>query len=125
MDTNAAPDNDVTRPTAGLAPDLFHAVAARMLDEHPDDERGRMLRSPGLRTAGRFYAFATPTHLIVKLPAERVAALVRDGVGSPCDPRGGRPMREWVGLTPAEAAEALASVREARAFVEQLERRRT
>lgn len=117
MTTSHSPHNDAAPPDAGLSPGLFETVVVRMLAEHPDDERGRMLRSPGLRTAGRFYAFATSTHLVVKLPADRVAALVRDGAGSPCDPRGGHPLREWVRLTPEDAATAIADVRDARAFV--------
>ena len=105
--------------------EMLEVIAGRVLAEHPDDERGRMLHSPGLRTSGRFYAFATSTHLVVKLPAERVAALVADGAGSPCDPRGGHPMREWVLLVPRDTAEAAASVREARAFVAHARRHQT
>lgn len=109
--------HDDDGPAALLAPGLFDEVVDALLAEHPDDEPGRMLRSPGLRADGRFYAFATGTHLMVKLPAERVTGLIRDGHGSPCDPRGGHPMREWVRLTPPDPTTALAYVREARDFV--------
>lgn len=55
-----------------------------------------MLRASGLRTAGRFYAFATPADLVVKLPASRVDELINSGRGLTCSPRPGRPMKEWV-----------------------------
>lgn len=55
-----------------------------------------MLRSSGLKTAGRFYAFATATDLVVKLPSSRVSELIDSGRGLPCSPRPGRPMKEWV-----------------------------
>ena len=40
---------------------------------HPGDEEGRMLHSTGLRTAGKFDAFASGADVIMKLPAARVA----------------------------------------------------
>jgi hypothetical protein len=76
-----------------------------------------MLQSPGLRTGGRFYAFATAEQLIVKLPADRVAELIGSGHGTPCSPRPGRPMREWVCLPDLDEAACLAYVLEAREFV--------
>jgi hypothetical protein len=99
------------------APDLFDEVVTSLRSDHPGDEQGRMLQSPGLKTSGRFYAFATRTHLVVKLPANRVAELIRDGIGLPCDPRGGHPMRHWVRLAPPDPDTAIAYVRDARAFV--------
>jgi hypothetical protein len=90
------------------------AAFAAVLELHPDDEEGRMLRSPGLRTGGRFYAFTSGDEVIVKLPAARVADLVASGAGQPCSPRPGRPMREWVRLP---APDCLPYVLEARAFV--------
>lgn len=95
----------------------FAAVRERVLALHPGDEEGRMLHSTGLRTAGKFYAFASGTDVIVKLPATRVAGLVASGAGSPCETRPGRPMKEWVQLPVVDADSCLASVLEARAFV--------
>lgn len=101
--------------------DLFERVCVRMLREHPGDERGRMLRASGLRTAGSFYAFVgSDDDLIVKLPAERVTALVATGVGRPCQTGRGRPMREWVLLTPRDEASCADFVAEARDFVRRL-----
>ncbi|MGW6144547.1 hypothetical protein [Streptomyces sp. NPDC055140] len=53
---------------------------------------------------------------MVKLPAARVAELIEVGAGRPCAPRPGRPMRQWVRLTPADAELCLAYLTEAREF---------
>jgi hypothetical protein len=95
----------------------FEVVTERVLRDHPEDEPGRMLQSPGLRTDGRFYAFAPVDALVVKLPADRVTALVGAGRGEPCSPRPGRPMREWVRIPAPDEETALSYVLEARAFV--------
>ncbi len=94
----------------------FALIAERLLG---DDgvEQGRMLRATGLKTAGKFFAFATKGELVVKLPAPRVVELIASGAGRPCDPRKGRPMREWVRLTPAGKTTSAAYVIEARNFV--------
>jgi hypothetical protein len=109
---------DPTEPTVTTGPaDAFAEVCERVLTRHPGDDQGRMLRSPGLRTAGKFYAFATGPDVIVKLPAARVAGLVGSGAGRPCEPRRGSPMREWVVLPVADVDSCLAVVLEARGFV--------
>jgi hypothetical protein len=77
-----------------------------------------MLRSVGLKTSGKFYAFTTGDELIVKLPAGRVSDLIARGEGRPCDPRGGTPMREWIRLAPLDLDACAAYVCEARGFVE-------
>jgi hypothetical protein len=53
----------------------------------------------------------------VKLPAFRVAVLIATGEGRVCEPRRGRPMRQWVPLDPAGEGECLAYLREARAYL--------
>lgn len=103
---------------AGPRPaDTFAAVRERVLALHPGDEEGRMLHSTGLRTGGKFYAFASGADVIVKVPAARVAELVASGEGSPCETRPGRPMREWVQLPVVDVDSCLTAVLEARAFV--------
>lgn len=76
-----------------------------------------MLRAPALKTAGTVYAFASGEDLVVKLPAVRVSELIATGTGRPCDPTRGRPMRQWVRLSPADDAVCAAYVRESRRFV--------
>jgi len=87
---------------------------------YPGDEEGRMRRSPGLKTAGKFYAFATATDLVVKLASSRVDALIDGGRGLPCSPRPGRPMKEWVRIPAPDEESCLSYVLEARTFVSAL-----
>ena len=96
---------------------IFERVSEQVLLAHPEDEPGRMLQSPGLKTSGRFYAFATRSDVVVKLPAPRVSELVATGEGTRCEPRKGRPMREWVQVRPADDDACTAYLTEARAFV--------
>jgi hypothetical protein len=96
---------------------VFAVVAERVLALHPEDQAGRMLHSPGLRTGGKFYGFAPHDGLIVKLPAARVTELIDRGLGEACSPRPGRPMREWVQIPAPDEQAALGYLLEARAFV--------
>jgi hypothetical protein len=107
----------VPGPAPGRLDAVFAAAARRLLAEHPDDEQRRMLNAPGLAAGGRFYGFVADVGLTVKLPADRVRALVADGRGLPCSPRPGRPMREWVHLPGLDEEACVAWLREAREFV--------
>ena len=108
---------EVAEKAGSFAEDTFPVAVRRVLAVHPDDETGRMLHAPGLRTAGRFYGFAAGTDLVVKLPEARVAELVDSGLGLPCSPRPGRPMREWVQLPAPDLESCVAHLLEAREFV--------
>jgi hypothetical protein len=82
-------------------------------------ERGRMLASTGLKDtrADKYFAFVSKGDLVVKLPAERVAELVASGEGRVFDAGKGRPMKEWVRLSPSDEAMCVAYMKEAREFV--------
>jgi hypothetical protein len=74
-----------------------------------------------LRFQGKIFAMHVRGALVVKLPAERVDALVRDGEGVHFDANKGTPMREWLSLDPGSslpwlplATEALDFARSAR-----------
>ncbi len=95
----------------------FAAAGDRVRQMHPADEEGRMLHSPGLKANGKFYGFATGADVIVKLPPARVDDLVRRGVGFPCSPRPGRPMKEWVRIAAPDEDACVAYLLEARQFV--------
>ncbi len=95
----------------------FARAVGVLLAEHPEDESGRMLSSPGLRTGGHYYAFCPADGVVLKLPAARVAELVASAEGAPCSPRPGRPMREWVRVDPVDEQTLTAYLREARSFV--------
>lgn len=112
-----APEAPSSRPSPPDAAAVFAEVRDRVLARYLHDDEARMLRSPGLRTAGKFYAFVTGADVMVKLPAPRVAALVASGEGRPCETKPGRAMREWVVLPVVDADSCEATVLEAREFV--------
>jgi hypothetical protein len=97
---------------------LVDGASSRLLRDDPDVERAHMFNSDGLRTRrnGRFFATVSAERLLVKLPARRVAELVTSGEGQPFH-SGGRLMREWVLLQPADEAACAAYVDEAHGFV--------
>ena len=91
----------------------FDAVIARF-DGEPGVERGTNWRSDGLRVNGKIFAMHVNGELVVKLPAERCAALVEAGRAHPFQ-SGKRTMREWVAIGDDEDWVTLAD--EAFAFV--------
>ena len=74
-------------------------------------------RSDGLRIRGKIYAINKEGELILKLPAERVEALIASGTGNAWGPGPGRIMREWVAIPGTRHADWSALASEARAFV--------
>jgi hypothetical protein len=67
--------------------------------EKEKGEGGRKFGSNGLKTKSRLFALFTQGTLVVKLPRERVVALVASRIGKPFDPGHGRLMKEWLTLT--------------------------
>jgi hypothetical protein len=66
---------------------------------------GRKFGKNGLKTkAGQLFALFTQGTLVVKLPRDRVTALVETGVGTPFDPGHGRLMKEWLTVTSPKAS---------------------
>ena len=70
-----------------------------------------------LQVDGRIFAMLSHGRLVLKLPSERVAALLSTGDGLPFDAGKGRPMKEWVALDGRHGDQWLRLAREARAFV--------
>ncbi|GAA4567224.1 hypothetical protein [Planotetraspora kaengkrachanensis] len=81
------------------AEELFWDLAEPMLTD-PAIVRSTMMGLPCLRRDGRFFASVDRRNqaLIVKLSEQRVAQLLRDGIGRPFAPAG-KVFREWVALT--------------------------
>ena len=74
--------------------------------------------SAALKVKQKIFAMLVEGKLVVKLPKQRVAALVISGVGESFDPRhDGRVMKEWVSVAPASDEQWLALSREAMEFV--------
>lgn len=78
---------------------------------------GRIFRSHGLRYGDHFVCFLSGAGLVLKLPAERVAQLVADGIGQPFT-SGARVRDEWVTVPPASASSWLQLADEALRFAE-------
>jgi len=96
------------------AEQMFEAVAAA-LGTIPQVTRktGRGFASGGLFWRGRLFATLRGDHLLLKLPAARVEALIASALAAPFDANKGKPMREWALVGPdgdwaALAEEALA-----------------
>lgn len=80
----------------------FEAVMKAFASD-PRVTSGRMMASLGLKVDGKIFAMLVRGDLVVKLPATRVAELVKAGLGRQFDPRrDGRLMKEWVVLAEGE-----------------------
>ncbi len=74
--------------------------------------------SSALQVGGKIFAMLAGGKLVVKLPRQRVDALVAAGDGERFDPRrDGRLMREWLAVEPTSDVEWLTLAREAMEFV--------
>lgn len=80
--------------------------------------RSTMMGFPCLRVDGKFFASLDRKnkHLLVKLPAERVAQLIGMGSASPFAPAG-RTFREWAAIPSAGSGSWPELLMEAMAFV--------
>ena len=76
-----------------------------------------------LRFQGKIFAMHVRGALVVKLPAERVEALVRAGEGVHFDANKGTPMREWLSLDPGSGQPWLPLATEALDFARSPRRR--
>jgi hypothetical protein len=96
------------------------ANLVRALADEPGVEVGRGRRGFGsgtLQVGGRIFAMVSHGRLVLKLPRERVAALIAAGAGGPFDAGKGKPLAEWLALSEADDATVLDLAREAAAFV--------
>lgn len=93
---------------------LFQAVIETM-GSRPDVTQGRMFGSAVLKAKGKVFSMLVKGNLVVKLPQQRVAAIVASGDGQLFDPGHGRPSKEWVAIQPSDKWVALSE--EARSFV--------
>jgi TfoX/Sxy family transcriptional regulator of competence genes len=77
----------------------------------------RRFGSDALQVHGRIFAMLRGGRLFLKLPRDRVAALLASGAGSPFDAGKGRPMKEWVVLEPRADQQWVPLATEALTFV--------
>ena len=83
----------------------------------PGITAGKMFGSPVLKVGGKVYAMLVKGRLVVKLPRDRVEALMASGLGDPFDPGHGKPSKEWVAIDPAASRRWRSLVNEAREFI--------
>lgn len=76
--------------------------------------------SSTLKIDTRIFAMLMKGKLVVKLPRQRVDALIASGDGQRFDAGRGRAMKEWVTIEPTSEIEWLSLEREAMAFVEDI-----
>jgi len=74
-----------------------------------------------LKVGGRIFAMLVRGALVLKLPRERVDALVASGEGMHFDAGKGKPMREWFVLSPTSTKRWLPLAEEAMDFVQEVE----
>jgi hypothetical protein len=82
-----------------------------------DLPRSKRFGSSELRVNNKIFALLSKGKLVVKLPRQRVDALIASGDGQRFDPGHGRLMKEWLTLEPASAQGWLPLAREAMEFV--------
>lgn len=98
------------------AEELFGSVAETFLGD-PGITGARMFGAQGLKIGGKVFAMLANGKLVVKLPKERVDALIAAGDGEPFDPGHGRLMKEWVAVGPGAKDDWLSLAGEAKDFV--------
>ena len=112
----AEPDPRIAKLVEVFRADPKLRAVAETFDASSASRQPRKFGSNGLKVDGKLFALFTQGTLVVKLPKERVAALVAKGDGKPFDPGHGRLMKEWLTVvSPKLSWNALA--KEAHAFV--------
>ena len=84
----------------------------------PDGGGRKSFGSSGLKINDKVFAMVSSRgEFVVKLPRDRVDALVTSGDGTRFDPGHGRLMKEWLAVSPESKLDWLALANEAMAFV--------
>lgn len=99
-----------------------YATIVQALLSHADVTLGtagkRGFGSSALQVGGKIFAMLAGGTLVVKLPRQRVDALITSGDGARFDPRrDGRLMKEWLAVELTSDHDWLALAREAMEFV--------
>jgi hypothetical protein len=104
---------------AAMTPDRRYAQVVRAFLRRPGvTQQGRGFGSAALRIRGKMFATLSPAGaFVVKLPRQRVDALVADGQGRPFEPGPGRVMTEWLELHAASDQDWTLLAEEALTFV--------
>ena len=106
---------------AASAPTPEEALFASVVDSLIGQSKitqAKMFGATGLKVGGKVFSMVHKGRLVVKLPAERVAALIKSGDGAPFDPGHGKLMKEWVAVKPMAKGFWINLAEEAKDFVE-------
>ena len=79
--------------------------------------RGRMFGAPALKVGNKVFAYLARGKLVVKLPTDRVEAIVSSGQGQRFDPGYGRIKKQWVAVPEDARTQWLELAREAKGYV--------
>jgi TfoX/Sxy family transcriptional regulator of competence genes len=79
--------------------------------------KGRMFGSDGLKVGKQVFAMQVKGRLVVKLSAQRAGELRSRGQAEAFDPGHGRPMKQWVAVSPKAKVDWVELSREALALV--------
>lgn len=96
---------------------LVEEFAGRPGVSLPGESPQRGFGSDALKVNGSIFAMLSGGRLVVKLPRERVDALIGSSTGGPFDAGKGRPMKEWLTVVTDDEETWLALAREALDFV--------
>lgn len=104
-----------TKPQADtVAP--FDSVIEAMIKARGVTQ-AKMFGSLGLKFNGKIFAMVVKEKLVVKLPKQRVDAMIAAGNGEYFDPGHGRLMKEWIAVEPASNTSWLGLAKEAKEFI--------
>jgi len=112
------------KPTqAGAVPEIDprFAPVASAFARNRSVTAGTLMSSYGLKINGKIFAMSVRGELVVKLPKQKVDALVSNGIGKRFDPGHGRLMKEWV-VVGARHANWVTLAKEAYQFVKRAAR---
>lgn len=94
----------------------FARVLAALASE-PGVMKGKMFGAEGLKVNKQVFAMGVKGKLVVKLSQERAAELRAATLAEPFDPGHGRPMKQWVAVSPSAKVDWLQLSREALSYV--------
>lgn len=116
-----AQDREVTDgiTMAAVTPDQRYEELVQAFLRRPGvTQQGRGFGSSALKVGGKMFAtLSVSGAFVVKLPRQRVAALVAAGHGRPFQPGPGRVMKQWLEVSPESGRNWASLAEEALAFV--------
>lgn len=87
------------------------------LESEPGVTRGKMFGAEGLKIGKSVFAMEVKGKLVVKVSSDRAEELRRKGLATSFDPGHGRPMKQWLSISPKARLDWLVLAREALAYV--------